>query len=172
MRRPRGPAHRSDRWIMSRWQWVWVLWRWHRWRGISLPHWIDPAGRTWTYLTGLTFEEKSAVKMPDKSALPDLGGAFGISQSKTLARMSELNSLLCGGTWDGGEPRGKRCLMLFIEGPTVRSLLKVEHPPLKLSSVGRDLDESLAALDALLKGSDIPWEQDTAFQGTRRGKRS
>lgn len=171
MRRPNGPARHRDRWILSRWQWVWVLWRWRKWRGISLPHWIDPTGRPWLSLIGITQEEKSAVKMPDKSTLPDLGGAFGITQSKSLARYSELNSLVCGGTWDGGEPRGKRCLMVFIEGGTVRILVKVEHPPLKLSAVGRDLDESLGALDALLKGSDIPWEQDTTQQVNGRGKR-
>jgi len=165
VKRPRGPARRVGRWITSRWGRAWVLWSWHKWRGISYPSWIEPAGRPWLSITGISEEEKRAVRRPEISADKVGGGSLDIPLGKMLQRCDRLADLLCSGAWDDGALKGQRTLMVFIDGGMVRCIVKVESPPLKMSAIGKNLDEALVALDALLGSSDPPWEQDTYRNG-------
>lgn len=172
MRRPKGPARRRDGWITAAYKGLWVLWRRWKWLGVSLPL-IKRAGPgPWLSLDSFSYPERCSVKRPDLSKSDSDLGAFGIPVSKLLGKLDRLNDLLTCGTWEDLAPKGQRALMVFIDGATVRVLVKVEHPCIKLSAVGRSLDEALVALDALLGASDTPWEADIPRQqtGRRKGK--
>jgi len=111
------------------------------------------------------------VKRPDVKADDGHGGGVDLPAAKSLLKFDRLSDLLCSSTWDDSTPKGDRALMLFISGATVRVLAKVQRPPLKLSSIGRSIDEALAALDALLGASDVPWESDADTNGKLSRKR-
>lgn len=80
---------------------------------------------------------------------------------KLLAKLPTVAELLAQSHWEDGEAKGERALFVFLGNPLVKLLVKVESPPLKLLVTGRSWDEAWASLEACLKGSDIPWEQDT-----------
>ena len=80
--------------------------------------------------------------------------------SVTLSCFPTLNTLLSDPNWDDGAPKGKLCLMVFIDEVSVRVLLKLEQDCLKASTVGRNLDDALTALDQLLVTGQVVWEQD------------
>lgn len=170
MKRPRGPAPRAGRLIAGRWGGVWVLWSWHKWRGLSLPSWVRPGDRTWLSVTGFTDEERLSVKRPDLNSESADGRGVDLPASKCLTRFERVADLLQVSAWDDGTAKGDRCLMFFASGPTIRVLAKVASPPLKLSAVGRSFDESLASLEALLGASDVPWEQDLSPRPEPRRK--
>lgn len=171
MKRPKGPSRRIDRWIAARWRGAWVLWRYHKWKGLSLPSWVAPGRRQWCSLDGFTHGEKLDVKRPDVKTSDEHGGGVDLPGSKVLMKFERLADLLQSSTYDDGTAKGQRCLMLFIDGATVRVLAKVQRPPLKLSSIGRSVDEALAALDALLGAPDVPWECDATANGKPHSKR-
>lgn len=79
---------------------------------------------------------------------------------KMLSKLSQTAELLVQPAWDDGVVKGERALFMFIDGVTVRLLVKVGNPPLKLSVAARGWDEAFAALEAVLKTEDIPWQQD------------
>lgn len=172
MRRPHGPSRARDRWIARSHFGLWWLWKWWRWGGISLPYIKRPDAAAWLHVGSFGPEEKSKVKKPTIGAEGDDLSAFGIQSSKLLVKHALVNDFLTAGTWEDLSPKGQRCLMMFVEGATVRVLIKVENPPLKLSVVGRSIDEALAALDAVLTTGDTPWEQDIPRQSPPRRKRS
>lgn len=104
------------------------------------------------------------MKRPDVPNGAGKGGSVDLPVGKLLGKCDRLNDLLCSGAWDDGAAKGERSLFLFISSSMVRVLTKVESPPLKLSAVGRSIDEALVALDALLGAVDVPWEPDAPRQ--------
>lgn len=113
------------------------------------------------------------MKRPDS---PDLGSeSTGVTlpTSRLLAKLTIINELLASSAWEGGEKRGQRRLTVQCEGGSVRVSLQVESPALRVSAVGRSIDDALASLEALLNSPDVPWEQDryplgARFQGRKK----
>lgn len=171
MKRPAGPARARDRWIVARRGAVGVLWKWTRWRGISLPFVKQLLGAVWLSHGSFTHEERCQVRRPEVATDPLGGASTDVKPSKLLGKLDRLNDLLCSGAWDDGALKGQRCLFVFLEGPAVRVMVKVESPCLKVSAVGRDLDDALAALDVLLGSNDVPWESDIPRGEAARRKR-
>lgn len=93
-----------------------------------------------------------------------------IPASRLLVKMTLLNEVLSSPTWEGDDVRGQRRLSLHVEGSLVRCTLQVETPALRVSAVGRSIDDALAALEALLGSPDVPWEQDRYPLGVRAGR--
>lgn len=81
--------------------------------------------------------------------------------SATLSLFPTLNDLLSNPNWADATPKGKICLMVFVDEVSVRVLLKLEQDKLKTSSVGRTLDDALAVLEKLLATNQVIWEQDS-----------
>lgn len=92
-----------------------------------------------------------------------------VETPKMLVKLPNISELLVQPAWDDGEPKGERAIFGFVSGTLVKFLVKVEHPPLKLMISGRTWDEAWAALEAVLRQEDIPWEQDEPRQA--RGKK-
>ena len=160
VKRPKGAARALDRLIVGRWEVLWVAWWWRKWRGISLPAWFDSRKRERPAVYNLKPEEMAEMKRPDVKC-DELGQvSIDLPAANCLIRFPRVSEAICQGTWDDDSGKGQRCLMVFIDGALVRVLLKFETPALKLSTVGRSLDEALGALDALLGASDVPWESD------------
>lgn len=83
-----------------------------------------------------------------------------VDPSKLLAKLATLNDMLVQPRWEGKELKSERSLLAFVSNTSVRLLLKIATPPLKLMVVGRTWDDAHAALEAVLRSPDVPWEQD------------
>jgi len=148
------------------------LWKRWKWRGLALPFIKRATAEPWVGALSFTPEEKLSVKRPELKTSGEEAAAFGIPVSKLLGKLDRVNDVLTSGAWEDNAVKGQRCLMLFIEGGTVKVLLKVEHPCLKLSAAGRSIDEALVALDALLGAAETPWEADIPRdkKGAKKGR--
>lgn len=164
VKRPRGPAKATDRVIVSRWESAWVAWWWKRWKGISVPVWWRMSDRERPAVWNLTPEEYGEMKRPTVPGAGEKDRGVDIPAGKVLMRHERLGDLLSKHAWDDGGTKGQRSVMLFIALSSVRCLVKVECPPLKLSTVGRSIDEALTAMDAILGADDVPWEADIPHQ--------
>jgi hypothetical protein len=83
-----------------------------------------------------------------------------VEESVTLSMFPSLKSLVCDHNWEDNTPKGKRCLMLFIDEAAARLLVKLEGASLKASCVARSIDDVLMAMEMLLKTDQVVWEQD------------
>lgn len=101
---------------------------------------------------------------PDPASSP---GGVPIPPSKLITKLHLLDEVMTSPVWDGDEARGQRRLSLHVEGALVRCTLQVEVPALRLSAIGRSLDDALASMEALLGSPDVPWEQDRYPLGVR-----
>lgn len=90
--------------------------------------------------------------------------------SVTLSLFPHLNELLSDPNWSDATPKGKLCLMVFVDEVSVRVLLKLEQDKLKTSTVGRTLDDALAVLEKLLVTGQVIWEQDAGYQNGGKKK--
>lgn len=84
--------------------------------------------------------------------------------SVTLGRFPTLDSLLFDSNWSDNSPKGKRCVMVFIDEVAMRILVKLENDCLKASCVARSWDELLATMEKLLKSGQVVWESDAPRQ--------
>lgn len=112
------------------------------------------------------------MKRPDKVSAAGLPSLATKDESLALSMFPHVEDLLLDPNWDDATPKGKRCLMFFIDESAVRVLLKLEGDCLKCSAVARGFDESLSALEMLLKTGTVVWEQDQPppQRGRKKGK--
>lgn len=115
---------------------------------------------------------RCGVKRPDKSSAAGLPSLAEVDDSVVLSFFTSLSDLVLNPNWEDKTPKGKRCLMFFIDESAVRVLVKLEGDGLKCSAVGRTFDECLGALEMLLKDNTIVWEQDTPSPHKGRKKRA
>lgn len=104
----------------------------------------------------------------DQAASPSL---TRVETPKSLAKMPQVAELLCQPAWEDGVAKGERCVFGFVGEGSVRLLVKVENPPVKVLVSGRSWDEAWAALELLLRGEDVPWQADTLPKGGPPRKR-
>lgn len=83
-----------------------------------------------------------------------------VDTPKMLTKLATVSELLVQPTWDDGVVKGERAVFVFLEGALTKILVKVGNPPLKLMVSARSWDDAWAALEAVLRSEDIPWEQD------------
>lgn len=81
-----------------------------------------------------------------------------------------LGEMLANPWWEDKTKKGERCLMVFVRSGSVLATLKVQHPALKLTAVGKTLDHALAALELLLANDDTAWQHDPSPLGPKRKK--
>lgn len=95
------------------------------------------------------------VKIPGHNQVPGR-----VEAPKMLTKLPNVAELLCQPTWEGGEVKEEQSAFVFVGQTLVKILVKVGCPPLKLMVHGRSWDEAWSALELVLKGPDVPWEQD------------
>jgi hypothetical protein len=115
--------------------------------------------------------EVEALKKPEPRSSELLAPSGPVDQPKLLAKLPTIADLLLTPTWEDGSPKEGTCLFVFPSTTLVKLLVKVGCPPLKLMVQGRNWDEAWACLEAILKGPDVPWEQDTGGQAGSRKKK-
>lgn len=94
-----------------------------------------------------------------------------VEPPKLLGKLSNVAELLVQPAWEDGVGKGERAVFVFVSATLVKLLVKVENPPLKMMVSGRSWDEAWAALEAVLRGDDQPWEQDTPRDDSARRKK-
>lgn len=82
------------------------------------------------------------------------------SPSKLLKPLPVTNDLLGNPTWEEGQLRGERSLMVFSKASSVTVIAKVQTPPLKVVVSGHTFDEAMAALEVALASPQCPWQVD------------
>lgn len=170
MRRPLGPARRRPRVIrLAVGDQVWEVW-YDPWRGCPPPILYpqcacDHCGPCVQYL-----QEVKNVKKPTAVAAPQGGTISRVEPPKLLSKLPQVAELLVQPAWEEGDPKGERGVFVFVSSTLVKLLVKVEHPPLKLLVSGRSWDEAWAALEAILRQDDVPWEQDDGPRDRGRKK--
>ena len=100
------------------------------------------------------------MKLPSLPVADLAGGLARVQVPKMLSKLDQVAELIIQPTWEGGEPKGERAVFHFVSATLVKLLVKIQHPPLKLMVSGRCWDEAWAALEAVLRSGDVPWEQD------------
>lgn len=100
------------------------------------------------------------MKVPSVKVPAADGSLARVEPPKLLAKLPLLSEVVVQPSWDEGVPKGERGLFVFVSSTLVKLLLKIENPPLKLMVSGRGWDEAFAALEAVLRSDDVPWEQD------------
>lgn len=104
------------------------------------------------------------MKMPEVRVLEESQALARVEAPRLLKATPTVAELLVQPAWVDGPAKGERAVFCFVSSTLVKLLVKIECPPLKLMVAGRTWDEAWGALEATLKGSDIPWEQDTPRQ--------
>ena len=171
MRRPQGPAKWGELWIVRHLGGVrWVMRR-DPWRGVSPPVATPLCAYCGCTACNEAAERIEEMKRPEpKVSVP--GGASSPPETpKHLAKMPHVADLLLAPAWEGGEVKGEVALFVFVGVPFVKLLVKVANPPLKLMVQGRSWDEAWGALELILRGEDVPWEQDSPRQSGGPKKR-
>lgn len=111
------------------------------------------------------------MKMPQLEASATSGDVIPLPESKMLAKLPNVAELLLVPTWEDGPHKGKRCAMLFFEGSICKLLVKLEGQRLKTMVSARGFDEVWAGLEVLLKGGNVPWEQEQDEKPSGQKKR-
>jgi len=170
MPRPRGPAKWGELWIVRVLGGIrWVMRR-DPWRGLSPPVPTPLCAYCGCAECVLATERVEAMKKPDSKKPEVLDPSVRAEVPKLPTKFPQTADLLLNPFWDDGSPKDGACLFVFPSPLTVKLLVKVGCPPLKLLVQGRSWDEAWAALELVLKGDDVPWEQDQTPQG-RSGKK-
>lgn len=171
MRRPRGPAKWGELWIVRTLGGVrWVMRR-DPWRGLSPPVPTPLCAYCGCEECTLATERIEALKLPVPKVSAASGAVAPPETPKHLAKMPHVSDLLLSPSWEGGEDKGETALFVFVGVPFVKLLVKVANPPLKLMVQGRSWDEAWAALELVLRGDDVPWEQDSPRPTAGKKKR-
>lgn len=111
------------------------------------------------------------MKRPNSVSPEGLPSLAEREESVCLSIFPTLNDLLTNPNWDDATPKGKICVMLFVDEVSVRVLLKLESVKLKTSTVGHTVDDALALLEKSLKSGQVVWEQDAGHQNGSQKKR-
>lgn len=171
MKRPKGPAQRRERWrvyVASGVRWVVYC---HPYRGCGPPVPTPLCAYCGCRGCKLAEEEIEKVKKPTVKTTVE-GEVFSrVESPKMLAKLPTVSEVLVQPSWEDGDAKGERGLFVFVSATLVKLLLKVERPPVKLMVQGRSWDEAWAALEIVLKGDDIPWEQDAPRDNGRARKK-
>lgn len=101
------------------------------------------------------------MKRPEVRAAGEAPALARVEVPKQLSKLPTTAELVVQPAWEDGVGKGERAVLVFVSSTLVKLLVKVENPPIKLLVSGRSWDEAWAALEAVLKGDDVPWEQDT-----------
>jgi len=171
MRRPRGPAKWGERWIVRTLGNVRWVWRVDPWRGVSPPV-ATPlcayCGCTECHQASMEVE---ALKKPTARAVTADEARQRAETPKLLSKLPLTAELLLSPVWEDGDTKGETALFVFASGPLVKLLVKVGNPPLKMMVQGRTWDEAWASLESILKGDDVPWENDGYVKPPRAKKK-
>lgn len=160
MRRPRGPAKWGELWIVRVIGGVRWVWRRDPWRGISPPVPTPLCAYCGCQECREAELEVEALKKPAVRSEVAVDPTVRVEVPRMLVKLPTVADLLLQPTWEDGTPKDGAALFVFPSFSSVRLLVKVGCPALKLPVLGRTWDEAWAALEAILKGDDIPWEQD------------
>jgi hypothetical protein len=171
MKRPKGPSLRRTR-LVSLHTAIgdFTAW-WDKWWGLGEFALRRPDGTQGDGRTARQLKKESAMKRPEKASATGLPSLAERQESLALSMFPHVEELLLDPNWDDLAPKGKRCLMFFIDDTAVRCLVKLEADLLKASCVARGFDECLAALELLLKTGQVVWEQDSPppARGKKKG---
>lgn len=160
MRRPKGPARKKGRYLSRRIGGVLFWWWVDPWRGLSPPRPSPPCHDDGCDNCRSFNRGMWEMKRPEVRAGGESPTLVRVEVPKQLAKLPTVAELLCQPAWEDGSPKGDRCVFVFVSATLVKLLVKVGNPPLKLMVPGRSWDEAWAALEAVLRGEDTPWEQD------------
>lgn len=171
MKRPRGPAKREWRTLVRRLgglEWFLVA---DPFRGIRPPVskpscWYDGCDECHQFQAEVAYVKRPEIKAPAEGQQ-----LARVEPPKLLGKLATVAELLVQPAWDDGVPKGERAVFVFVSSTLVKLLVKVENPPLKMLVSGRSWDEAWAALEAVLRGDDVPWEQDTPRDEGAKKKR-
>jgi hypothetical protein len=172
MKRPPGPSRQHRHAIRLRCvSGVLVSW-YDPYRGHGPWRFSGTDGTQSLYVNGRLVTCEELVKKPEASVKPGLPSLTQRDLSACLSLFPNLNSLLSDPNWSDLSPKGKVCLMLFIDEATVRVLLKLEDMALKTSLAAHTIDDVLAVLEKALATDQVVWEQDVPRQhgGKKKGK--
>lgn len=136
------------------------MWWYDPWRGISPPVATPLCAYCGCPACRKASAEVELMKRPVFTAEEGLPALARVEVPKSLTKMPNVAELLIQPAWEDATGKGERMVFSFVSLTSVRLLVKIENPPLKVSVVGRGWDEAWAALEVLLRGDDIPWETD------------
>lgn len=160
MRKPVGPIAHSPRWIRGVWcglEWE-SLWR-GRYKGMAPLRWSIrmPTGGL-RRLTASELGEDVPVMPVAAQGQPVL---TGVPKTTMLAKCPELQSWLCDPAYPDGKPIGATQLVIRRRGSAVWAQLKIaDQGGMKVECSEPSIDRALAALEALLTASTVPWQVD------------
>lgn len=160
MKRPKGPARRKWRWLVTVLGGVrWVV-PCHPYRGCFPPVATPLCAYCGCEACQEAGREIEMYKKPVTRAV-EQGVEFArVESPKMLSKLPTITEVLVQPSWEDGETKGERGLFVFVSATLVKLLLKLERPPVKLMVSGRTWDEAWAALELVLKSPEVPWEQD------------
>ena len=134
--------HRYSPWYPVRW---------------DMPLWCTPCDCSFCCELDARIRD---MKVPQvgNGALPALDDW---SPSETFKVCDSLNEVVCSPSWNEDVSKGERALFVFWDNAgSVRVILKVANPAVKLSTQARTVDDALAALEMCLEEADVPWQAD------------
>lgn len=171
VRRPKGPTKRVARGIAITLGGVrWVLW-YDPWRGVSPPVPTPLCAYCGCSACDSAAEEVERMKRPVLKVQAYSQEYTKMEPPALLKKLPHVAEMVANPLWEDGETKGSVAVMHFVTGGMHKIILKVERPALKLPVSGRSYDEVWAALEALLRGDDVPWEQDGSLGGSPSKKR-
>lgn len=113
------------------------------------------------------------MKMPVVTAGLAEGSAAGEwTMPSSLPNHVFIAEFLQNPLWEGGVAKGERALFCFVRDGAGVGIIKVQNPPVKLTCVGRTLDELLAGLELGLAQDEPGWTTDDnpLGRGTKKKK--
>jgi len=148
-----------------------VSWWWRgKWRGIGLPVWeLFSFSGPYPVLLRTGGERAMPVKPSVRTgdSVP-----VGASRGAWLETLPELSDWLCRSTYEDGSLIGAVQLQIRREGSVIRATLKIaDQGGLKVSAIEASPMDALLALDLLLSGKDVPWEEDAYPLGNKSSKK-
>jgi hypothetical protein len=171
MKRPKGPRKQSARLVelvvpggsFTTW--------YDKWFGLGVFAKRRPDGTQGDGCSARQLAKEKKVKRPQGVSATGLPSLAPYEPSVSLSLFPHLDSLLLDPNWDDATPKGKRCLMAFVDDYSIRILLKLEADCLKMSCVGRGWDEVLAVAEKLIASDQVVWEQDMPRGVTQKKKK-
>jgi len=127
--------------------------------GMSVIRWMirNSAGG----LRTLTADELGETMPTMPTVAPGGGTVVGAQKSSMLAKCPELQSWLCDPSYPDGKPIGATQLTIRRRGASIFAQLKIaDQGGLKVEAAEPSVDRALAALEAFLTCSPVPWQTD------------
>lgn len=100
------------------------------------------------------------VERPKGASAAGLPSLMEYNPSVTLSLFPNVDELLLDPNWGDATPKGRRCLMVFVDESSVRLLFKLDNDCLKTSCVAPSWDEVFTTFEGLIKSKKLVWEQD------------